>query len=231
MGRSVASGKMPSSDGSLSDTPAPPGQLQITFTSLAKGAVLHRVHLDRYRADAFNPGVSGNARFSPITDEQGKPIPTLYGGTTMVCALMETVFHDVPHSAGFKSMDKGKLAGQVHSTIRVERELALVDLASVALRKMGVTRKQLIDTEKNAYPATRLWASAIHRLCPAAQGLSWISRQDDTARAAMLFGDRIAAGSLQRISPPRSLLADTDAYDVVLDLADRIGLKILQGMR
>ena len=48
--------------------------------TLAQGVVLHRVHLHRYRADQFNPGVSGNARFSPIQDEHGQPIPTLYGG-------------------------------------------------------------------------------------------------------------------------------------------------------
>lgn len=69
---------------------------------------------------------------------------------------METVFHDVPHTAGLKTFDKNKLAGQVHSTLRVQHAIQLVDLASVPLRKLGVTRKQLIDTEKAQYPATRV---------------------------------------------------------------------------
>jgi hypothetical protein len=221
----------PSSDHAASDTPAPSDNLQFTFISLSEGTLLHRVHQDKYQATQFNPGVAGNARFSPIADEHGKPIPTLYGGMTMVCALMETVFHDVPHTAGFKSFDKGKLASQSHSTIRVERALQLVDLASVALRKMGVTRKQLIDTEKEGYPATRRWAAAIHQQCPQAQGLSWISRQDDSTRAVMLFGDRIPAGSFQQVGMSRSLLYDGDAYDAVLDLADRIGLMIVLAKR
>jgi hypothetical protein len=164
-----------------SGTPVPPDKLHTTLTSLAKGEILHRVHQSKYQADQFNPGAHGNARFSPIQDEQAKPIPTLYAGTTMACALMETVFHDVPHTAGFKSFDKVKLVEQVHSTVMVERELQLVDLASVPLRKLGVTRKQLIDTEKDQYPATRKWAEALHRQCPQAQGLSWVSRQDDGA--------------------------------------------------
>ncbi|WP_434575633.1 RES domain-containing protein [Pseudomonas sp. Z3-6] len=63
-------------------------------------------------------------------------------------------------------------------------------------RAPGITRKQLIDTEKEHYPATRKWAEAIHRQCPDAQGLSWISRQDDSARAIVLFGDRIPEGAL-----------------------------------
>ncbi|MRW90656.1 RES domain-containing protein [Duganella sp. FT80W] len=216
-------------DESSSYTPSPPHAPHVTLTSLAKGDLLHRVHLSKYQADQFNPGIDGNARFSPIQDERGRPIPTLYGGNTMDCALMETVFHDVPHTAGFKSFDKGRLVGQVHSTLRVDQELQLVDLASVPLRKLGVTRKQLIDTEKDQYPATRKWAAAIYRHCPQAQGLAWISRQDDSARAVVLFGDRIPARSLQPHGSSRNLLDDVNAYDAVLDLADRIGVNIVAG--
>lgn len=210
--------------------PAPPQTLHVTLAKLAPGQVLHRVHQERYRADQFNPGVRGNARFSPIQDDQGQPVPTLYCGTTMACALMETVFHDVPHTAGFKSFDKGKLAGHVHSTVEVVKLLQLVDLASVPLRKLGVTRKQLIDSEKEQYPATRRWAEAIHRQCPQAHGLSWVSRQDDSARAVALFGDRIPQGALRAKSAPSSLLQDGNAYDAVLELAERIGVDIVPGM-
>lgn len=216
-------------DGATPTTPVPPAKLHATLTELPKGQVLHRVHQEQYRADQFNPGVRGNARFSPIQNDQGQPIPTLYGGTTMDCALMETVFHDVPHTAGFKTFDKGKLAGQVHSTVEVAQALRVVDLASVALRKLGVTRKQLIDAEKDQYPATRKWAEALHCQCPDAQGLSWVSRQDDSARAIMLFGDRIPNGALKPHGNSRSLVDDGNTYDAVLDLADRIGVAIIPG--
>ena len=212
-----------------SATPEPAGDLHASFTELIVGTVLHRVHQSQYQADQFNPGLRGNARFSPIQDNQGQAIPTLYAGTTLPCALMETVFHDVPHTAGFKSFDKAKLAGQVHSTVRVEADLQLVDLSSVALRKLGVTRMQLIDTEKDQYPATRNWAMALHRQCPQAQGLSWVSRQDDSARAVVLFGDRIAEGALQAGDGSQSLTDDPGTYDAVLDLADRIGVTISSG--
>lgn len=219
----------PPADRTSCSTPSPPDKLHVTLTSLARGEVLHRVHASKYQADQFNPGVYGNARFSPIRDEHSKPIPTLYGGTTMACALMEAVFHDVPHTAGFKSFDKGKLVEQVHSTIRVEEELHLADLASVPLRKLGVTRRALIDTEKDQYPASRKWAEAIHRQYPHIQGLSWVSRQDDSARAVVLFGDRIAGGAIRPEGASRSLLDDTDVYDALLDLADRIGVNIVPG--
>lgn len=210
-------------------TPVPPAILHVTFTTVPKGRALQRVYQDDYTATQFNPGIRGNARFSPIHDSQGNPIPTLYAGTTFPCTLMETVFHDVPHTAGFKSFDKNKLAGQVHSEIVVTQDLQLVDLGSIALHKLGVSRKQLIDTEKDQYSATRKWAEEIHRRYPQAQGLSWVSRQDDSSYAFVLFGDRILDGALRSQGDARSLLEDTDIYDEVLDLADRIGVNIVPG--
>jgi hypothetical protein len=216
-------------EASSSATPAPPDDLHVTLTTLIAGEVLHRVHLEKYGADQFNPGVHGNARFSPIQDERGQPIPTLYAGTTMPCALMETVFHDVPHVPGFKSFDRGKLTGQQHSVVEVTQELRLADLRSLALRKLGISRRQLIDTEKEQYPATRKWAQALHRQCLEAQGLLWVSRQDDSARAFVFFGDRVPDGALRQRGDSRSLLEDADAYDEVLDLAERIGVSIVSG--
>lgn len=210
-------------------TPPPPERLHLSIVTLPKGQVLHRVHLVRHEAAQFNPGIQGNARFSPIRDHGDQPVPTLYAGTTFDCALMETVLHDVPHVAGFKSLDKGKLAGQVHSVLETTRELQLADLGSVALRKLGVQRKQLIDTEKDQYPRTRQWAQAIHHQHPKIQGLSWVSRQDDSARAFVLFGDRITGVVLRQQSASRELTQDADAYAGVLLLAERIGVEIVPG--
>jgi hypothetical protein len=55
------------------------------------------------------------------------------------CALMETVFHDLPFAAGLKNWSKARLVtGEVYSTILLERNLALIDL-SIPLRKLGVS--------------------------------------------------------------------------------------------
>lgn len=216
-------------DQARSSTPNPPDTLHVSLTTLSEGAVLHRVHQDLYRPDQFNPGRNGNARFSPIRDAHGNPIPTLYGGSTFCCTLMETVFHDVPHTPGFKTFDRGKLSGQVHSTVEVHRKLDLVDLSSVALRKMGVTRRELIDSEQDQYPITRKWAEAIHRQCAQAQGLFWVSRQDDSARAVVLFGDRIGDGCVKASGKARGLWEDPRAYEELLMLAERLGVDVVPG--
>ena len=209
--------------------PDPPAVLHITPATWKAGTTLHRVHLDVYGADAFNPGLKGNARFSPIVNAAGKPIPTLYGGTSFDCAAMETVFHDVPFTAGLKTYAKRKLQGQLHSVLRPTAALTLADLRNVPLRKLGIERKQLIDTEKDTYGQTRKWAAAIHAQHPHIQGLCWTSRQDDRAMAVMLFGDRIRAGVLALEGASRSLLDDLAAYMQLLGLADVIGVRVVDG--
>ena len=69
--------------------PEPPPVLHVTPHVWPAGDPMHRVHLDRHAAEAFNPGHQGNARFSPIADAAGTPIPTLYGGSSFDCAAMD----------------------------------------------------------------------------------------------------------------------------------------------
>ncbi|WP_456634722.1 RES family NAD+ phosphorylase [Bradyrhizobium sp. USDA 10063] len=194
-----------------------------------KGRVIHRIHLQIYGSSEFNPGLRGNARFSPIKASDGANIPTLYGGTTFDCAAMETVFHDVPFSAGLKTFDKWKLTDQVYSQLTPKRDLNLTDLSATALRKLGIQRNELIDTEKDKYPDTRKWAEAIHAACPGVEGLFWVSRQDDRAFAVVLFGDRLAAADLSPSGGPYSVLADVTVYTDLLALAERIGVDIVGG--
>jgi hypothetical protein len=209
------------------NVPDPPPVLHITPAAWKAGAALHRVHLADHAAQAFNPGIKGNARFSPIRSAAGKPIPTMYGGTSFDCAAMETVFHDVPFAAGLKTFAKRKLLGQLHSVLTPAVALTLADLRNVPLRKLGVERNRLIDTEKDTYGQTRKWAAAIHAQHAHIQGLCWTSRQDDRAIAVMLFGDRIGRGVLTLHAPPRSLLDDAHAYMELLALADMIGVRVV----
>lgn len=214
--------------GENKNTPQPPsGLLKTTKYLLKKGTMLHRIHQEQYAAGQFNPGKRGNARFSPIQDAEGEYIPTLYAGVTKECAMMETVFHDVSFAPGVKIYDKSKLRGQVYSTLEVAGVLELLDLATVSLRKLGITRKALIDTEKDQYPMTRKWAETLYQQNPTAQGLAWVSRQDDTARAMMLFGDRIPPGALCQTGQSLSLVHDVTTYDDVLNLADRLDVFIV----
>ena len=210
-------------------TPKPPTDLAKKTSTMIwpKGQIIHRIHLDIYPGDQFNPGLRGNARFSPIVDGAGAAISTLYGGTTLDCAAMETVFHDVPFTSGLKTYDKTKLAGQTYSRLEPQQDLILADLSATALRRFGLRRTDLIDTEKDRYPQTRSWAAAFHATRPDIHGLCWVSRQDDRARAIILFGNRLPAGALVLHSPSLNIIGTLSVYTDLIILADRIGVKVV----
>lgn len=202
------------------------GPLKATIISWKLGRPIHRIHSSAYAETEYNPSVKGNARFSPIRDAAGEIIPVLYGGSTMDCALMETVFRDVPYTPNLKIVDKARLESVVHSVVVSKADLLIIDLGNVALRKLGIDRAHLIDTTKAHYPETRRWAEAFYQQFPDCQGLHWISRQDDSAEAILLFGNRIPAGTLSVVQAAEPLQVRGFATLPVLYLARKIGVKL-----
>ena len=185
---------------------------------------MHRVHDATYVANLFNPSTSGNARFSPIRDEAGAVIPTLYAATTPRGALMETIFHDVPYKSGFKRVSTSRMAGKLHSPLTFQVDLQLIDLSRVALRKLGVAPSHLIDTTKAHYPETRRWAEALYAQFPKAQGLRWTSRQDDRSQAVVLFGTRFRPSNIVPTGNSTPLIENVAVYDLARALATDLGV-------
>lgn len=206
----------------------PAEELDATVVSWGKGLEFHRVYDAIYKGNGFNPSRKGNARFSPIRDSDGKIIPTLYAGTTLDCALMETIFHDVPFVAGFKPLSTKKMLGKVHTVFTPNVDFKLVDLGTIALRRLGVDRAHLIDTTKWRYPETRKWAERFYAQFGDVQGLRWTSRQDDSSQAVMLFGTRANSKDLVVSGPSTPLLAGDLASASVIDLAMRIGVTLVE---
>jgi len=212
---------------SVAGLPPPPKRLDATLVTWGGGLEFHRVHDLAFGGGEFNTSTKGNPRFSPITDDAGVLIPTLYAGTTLDCALMETIFHDVPFKAGFKPFSKLKMDGKVHSVLPPTADLRLIDLSTVALHKLGVKRTQLIDTTKAHYAATRPWAQALYTQFPDAQGLRWTSRQDDQAHAVMLYCTRVSPSDFEWGGTSENLLMEGHAHPSVIDLSNRIDVTLV----
>jgi hypothetical protein len=210
-------------------TPQPPSKNSPKLVSLGVGA-LWRVHPASYRSTEFNPSKSGNARFSPIRGSDGAIIPVLYGASTLAGAIMETVFHDIPTPPGEYTLDIETLREQnlVVSRIRPKRRLQAVDLSTRGLKRLGLYRADLIDTPGTAYPLTRGWAEWLHGATPA-NGLLWTSRQDDAARAIVLFGDRLPQSAL-KVEIDREPLCEDEYLDALLELAEHIGIERIFGL-
>jgi len=69
---------------------------------------------------------------------------------------------------------------------------------------IGATRPDLFGPAA-FYPVTAAWATAIRDGTPDTQGLVWMSLQDDTARALMLWADRLADDVLEVVGPPEPI--------------------------
>lgn len=129
-------------------------------------------------------------------------MPTLYGASTLEGSLSESIFHQVPVRGPVRAIRHSTLRPLQVSVLAPGRDLRLVQLHGFGLRRLEVSRLELIDSEAAHYPRTAAWAAALHAWSGAADGLVWVSRFHDTAFALMLFGDRVARSDLDVVEPP-----------------------------
>ena len=190
-------------------------------------STLWRVYSQPFVVTGFNLTGGGNARFSPLRVSDGAVVPTMYAGTTLAVALMETVLHDVPSpSAGFILPLKPATETRRVAQLKFRENVHLADFTSLGLRKLGLRRQDVIDCDKRAYPSIRKLAEWAYANRPDLQGIAWTSRQDDRAQAVVLFEPRL---------PPELLLAASSEqrFDegphlaTLVDLVDRLGASLL----
>lgn len=198
---------------------------RVQYVTWPAGRVIHRIHPDKYGAEQFNASDAGNARFSPIRTPEDAIIPTIYGGTDLECAAMETIFHDTPRTTTLKTLDKNNFSSLVYSQIACDCDLNLINLGSIALHAFGLERRDIIDTPRVDYPYSRMWAEAFHKQCSSAHGLYWQSRQADHAQAIVLFGDRLPSSSLKPLGAHSSVISPP-TYTKILQLAIVIKVSI-----
>jgi hypothetical protein len=193
------------------------------------GEVIHVIHDTAFAPESFNPGADAAGklrkptRFAPIRDASGKVVPYLYGGSTLDCAIFETVFHEVPIDAQATFVDLADFAQRGHGELTPSRDLKLVDLTSDGLRRLKVSKEELITSPAREYVATARWAEALHRQFREVDGLVWMSRQRDRDRALVLFGDRARSALVgRRIGGP--LARNLALREAILAAALRAGI-------
>jgi hypothetical protein len=184
---------------------------------------IYRWH--EYRAAQFNPGV-GRARFHPFPGSGGAPVPTLYVAETWEGAVCETVFHDVPLRGPDRRKARAELEIRAMSRVRLTREMLLVDLRTLGLGRLGLRRRELIDTEADQYPRTARWAGAFHQARPDAVGLMWMARLADL-RAMVFFGDRVTEKDFAVSDTPLPL-GEGEGLAMVMELAEKAKILITE---
>lgn len=206
--------------------PPPPADFkEPNVEELAAGTLLQRMHLRQFAGNAFNPCRGSPTRFAPIRNRNGDCIPSLYASGTLVAAVYETIFHDVPAAATRKTVPITQITERMHSTLRLLRPIRLASLRAPDLRKWGLEREVLLGSLPSAYHQTALWAKAIHNQFANVDGLIWTSIQCDPDNALLLLGDRVASADLEVVSA-RDGSADGSLWKDVRDAGQRGGIRI-----
>ena len=188
--------------------------------------ILFRVH-DHRPANEFNPGSGrGRGRFHPIRGGRGRFVPTLYASDEIDGALSEVLFRGGVTASG-GSIHRADLESLCLSRLVPEFDLQLVNLTGVELRRLGVTRAQLIESPERCYRETARWAEALHEAAANAHGLMWVSRQCDTAKGFVLFGDRVDASVLRPLEASEPL-HEGRGFERVCEVAGRADITLIQ---
>lgn len=208
--------------------PVPP--LDALIDTWPAGRVIHVIHDTAFEPESFNPGVDAAGylrnptRFAPIRDPGGNVVPYLYGGSSLECAIFETVFHNVPIDAADKFVDLDNFAQRGHGQLVPGRDLELVDLSTDGLHRLRIPKAELITSAPIDYPDTACWAQALHQQYPQIDGLVWMSRQRDRDQALVLFGDRVGAALAGR-RMGGALRVNDRLRQAILSLALRVGIE------
>lgn len=209
-----------------SDLPVPdPAALDPLTQTWPQGRQIVRCHDSRFGATEFNPGF-GRGRFHPFQERTGRGVPTLYGASSLEGAFSETLFHAVSVRGPERIVRRGSLKTMLVSTLAPARNLTLVQLHGYGLRRLGISRAELIDADSDRYGETVLWAQALHAWDESVDGLVWVSRQHDTSSALVLFGDRVRREHLRVIEPPLALYVDP-GFDMVERAAEAAGISVV----
>ena len=205
--------------------PDPPAVLDSLLTSWKAGRRLYRVHSEHCSPTACNPGIGRLGRFHPIETEAGATIPTLYAADRIDGALSETVFHSLV--AGGVVL-RGELRHRYITEIELAEDIFLADLTGHGLRRLGLTRSELLACGPAHYSATAKWASALHANDDNVAGLLWISRQFDTSKVLVAFGDRLGPEPFVARGEPRALYRGA-GLRLVQRAARDAGITVVEG--
>ena len=196
------------------DCPSPGGP---KLEWLSTGTSFWRIHGQGRGPTDFRSTGAEQKRADPVThgnegrfDCQRGEYEYLYLAETQQAALAEAFLRDdVVKDPSARFLRRDRVTRACLSRIELTDNLAIVDLRGAA----GLTRvgqdSWLTSSEEVDYPLTQLWARAIRRWAPDADGLCWMAKRDNTHYAAMLFNDhdpgaRMRGRIVRRFSDSRS---------------------------
>ncbi|MEV6829278.1 RES family NAD+ phosphorylase [Amycolatopsis sp. NPDC051102] len=179
--------------------PDPPHDLRrrLNITTWSPLDSMVRCHNSKYGGNKFNPGSGEGGRFNWFNDENGCRVPVLYAADCYAGAIAETVLRNVPLT-GRRTLLRKYYLGRCVTKLKLDSSvvLRLAEFHDPGLLRLGLRPRQLTEAISCHYGRTVKWAEAVHQQVREAQGLVWMSGRFNTARALVLFGDRVDSANL-----------------------------------
>lgn len=181
----------------------PPTPFKPAVDTLAKGHRLYRVFTNTRAPTDFNRGVGRATRFGFF----GRPVvPIMYAADTEDAAVAETLLHDIPEEGGNLPWDNYSV--KALAVLELNCDLRLAALYGMKLRQHGVGPEDVTSSPASTYPDTVRWAKAAHGY--GVDGMVWMSRLCNDAKAYVFFGDRCASAFTQDTSHARIFASPGD---------------------
>lgn len=203
-------------------TPDPPVPFEPRTIVMPRLTGMYRLHDNKYRTNEFNPGPKGAGRFHFFG---APPVWVLYTASTEAAAVAETLLRNIPAAGGHISY--GDYQSKVMAAMEIKREVRLASFLGTDLRALRVTPEQLTTTPGENYPQTRKWAEAAH--AAGFDGIAWMSRQDNSGRAYMFFGDRVTENDFEVVPGSGRIFAVGPDRDWLTDLCAPMHIEVLPG--
>lgn len=169
---------------------------------LSAGTRLARVYpRDRGSLNFNATAISG--RFRPVMAADRAVVPTAYLAADDETALAEGVLRGVTalQSPLPRRLYRMQVEGLALCHVTLTTDLRVARLHGPGLQRLGLLRAHVIDCEESVYPYTAKWAQALWGCPRRPAGISWTSRQNDSAQAYMLWRNRVKNGSIELRRP------------------------------
>jgi hypothetical protein len=174
-------------------------------------------------AMTFNEGW-GQTRFAPIRQADGTQVHTYYAASTIRCAMLESVLHDVSlDPPGF--FELSRLSGFHLAILALDDAIEAVSFHTPFLPRLKLSRTVLIESHAACYPRTAAWAQAAFQQRPDVAAIKYGSRRDDEGSCIMLHGQRLRPTPF-RILDDRPLVS-ADLRKQFLALVRQLGISEL----
>lgn len=135
----------------------------------------------------FNP-TRTSARFRPIYLDK-KIVPTAYVAEDTETAIAEGLLRGVSSlvTGSRRRLEGVEVADLSLIPLIPTRAMTLMRLHGAGLTRFGLLPAHITDCEKEFYPYTAAWAQGLHDCETHADGIIWMSHQNNAGEAAILW--------------------------------------------